>query len=236
MRRLGVPPVRILMAISAATAARAGYAQTRDAAASDAVAATPKRPGFWERVTFDLGYEVSFSHENYPVDFSAHDPTTQQQTDAILFVDHVGAAHGIVLSAAFSVAPWLGVGVDGLVQQDFTAPTHPWLEHLGLRLGRRRAAGLGVFAEYRPWQHGYTPLQGWFFRFGARWLWIDRQMTQSPEIVSNARDFSADLYGWASAGYRVHQGSSLSWHLLVDAGVSVSFASYVGIRVGGGLH
>jgi hypothetical protein len=206
------------------------------ATARNAQAQTRERPRIWDRLTLDWGYRLTAGKEAVGIDYYAYNPATQRQAAALVDVRHVGAAQSVVLAAAYSFRPWFGLGLDGLAEEGFTAPSHPWFPELAISYSRRKSLGLGVFAEFRPWDRSFARRHSGFFQAGLRHVWSEYEVTRGPTVVTPKSDeHSRAMFGWLGAGYRVALGSGMSLHALVDAGLAFE-SLYAGMRLGGGFH
>ena len=202
----------------------------------DAVAQSAARQSGLARITLDWGYALSYQHQISVVDVKSRDPNSARQMAALVDVSNRTLAQGLQLNAAYSLKPWFSLGIQGLMEEGFSAPTHPWLSRFDIRLGRRVCGGLGVFVEFRPKQRDYSPRHGLFLQTGLRWLWSHEEvLSQSPEVLSADRANAQKLLIWGGVGYRVNLRSAISMHLAADAGVNGAQA-FAGLRLGGGFH
>jgi hypothetical protein len=200
-----------------------------------AQAQAPHARTFWDRLTLDVGYELSYFRGLYTFSAYTHDPESGRQVSALMYVHYHSLSQGLGVDVAFSVKPRLGIGLDCHLQQAFTAPTHPWFQTLGIQYGAPRAISLGAFLEFRPWQRDYEPRRGFFLRAGGREVWMDLPLTRTADVVSPTDGHGRQVQGWVGVGYRIAVRSSVSLHLLAD--MAAGLDNYEGrLRLGGGFQ
>jgi hypothetical protein len=150
-----------------------------------------------------------------------------------------GFAHGLGVGLAFSLEPWMGLGLDAQAFQFFDRAEHPWLEELGVSLGKRTSVNAGIYAEFRPWVRQYRSRPGAFFSVGLRagttFETVNRDARGKDPDVAVAGSDSAMVGGWLGAGYRVYVTRRVSLHIQTDVGGFIE-QTYVGFRVGGGIQ
>jgi hypothetical protein len=195
-----------------------------------------ERPRFWDRFTLDWGYEASLVRENYQLFGYWRDDG--RQVSALVNVRRITGEHGFMLNPALSLKPWFGLGAEASVHGDFSAPPrHPWLDSMGLRLGRKRSVDLGVVMEFRPLQRTYEPRRGFFLRVGARALLTDPDVKRSPQLAASSEypGVRPVPMWWGGIGYRFSLGGGVS--LAVQAHIGVQPRQEVaGIGVRGGFQ
>ena len=131
------------------------------------LAYTEGRTGVWERFTLDAVYEIGIAHRRTFVDAYAHDPVTGRSSSAAVDIDRTTGRHGVSLTAGFSLRPTFGLGLEGSIYQDMSErEPDPFLDRVGVRLGARRAWGIGLMTELRPGHRNFGERDGWFFRSG----------------------------------------------------------------------
>lgn len=200
-----------------------------------ATAQTIESPPFLRRITVEAHYQLSEVSGQWYQSVYARNSTTGRETTAFMRVRYRSISHGMGIDVALIIKPWISVGLDGHLQRDFSAPTHPWFQSLGVRYGQRDAFIVGAFAEFRPWQRDYQPRRGWFFRGGARELWFDRHLSRDQNVITPTNGQGRDIQAWLGGGYRLNLLSAMSMHIACDlAGGIDSFEGL--LRIGGGYR
>ncbi|MFW5738809.1 MAG: hypothetical protein ACOC1F_00440 [Myxococcota bacterium] len=185
----------------------------------------------WDRFTFDATYELSYVRQSTFVDAYRHEPSTGRASSAAVLVDRGTGNHGLGLSVAYSLSPFVGVGIEGSVHEDTSTPEpDTFLERVGVRLGARRIWGVGILTELRPWQDSIGLRDGWYFRGGLRALWLDYRWVKDSRVVEPSSEWGRDVMVVLGPGYRVAAGAGLSLSIQ-----GLFKASFEGIGLGAGL-
>jgi hypothetical protein len=189
----------------------------------------------WNRLSLDLGYELSYLRADRAVNYYSPNSTPEREVTAFFYVRYKGMSQGLSLNATFAALPWLGVGPEVRVQRDFDSPSHPWFEELGIHYGQRKTVSLGLLVEFRPWHRTFESRKGVFFRFGLRRLWSDWVLTRQPGVTAPTNGHLSDYQQWFAAGYRYGLGRKMSLHLMACASAGIGTLEG-GLRLGGGFQ
>ena len=190
----------------------------------------------WDRFTSDVTYQLARTHQMTFVDAYARDPSTGRASSAAVTIDRFAALHGLTFDAAYSFLPWFGLGVEGSLHEDLTAPDpDPYLERAGVRVGAQRMWGIGVMSEFRPRQRTFETRHGLFLRAGLRRVWLDNRMALDSGVVQPDSSVDDDSMVVLAAGYRLVVGSGMTVSLQGISGASAGNV-FVGVGLGGGIH
>jgi len=190
---------------------------------------------FWNRLTLDLGYELSYVDSIVVSSYYRSDASTGRESSALIHLRSRTLNHGIGLDSTFAVRPWLGIGWDIRVNRDFSAPSHDWFGDLGVSYGRRRVLGCGVLVEFRPFQRDFAHRRGLFFRAGVDFVARDLVVSREPGVEVSDNGHPNDLQAWFGGGYRLSVGKGLSLHASAEFAGSLD-TKESRVRVGGGFQ
>ena len=183
-----------------------------------------------DRWTVDWAYQLSVVHKVVSLERGATERVVVAQTTG---------EQGIVFQSGMVVRPWLDLALELSGHEDFAEARNSFTENEGIRLRRRTTAGLGLVAEFRPWQRVYASRRGWTIRLGARGVVGNHMVSRIP---SSLRTIGADPdivpIVWQAAGYRFCVGSGVSFALQVHAGTRLfeGTVTFIGLGMGGAFH